>query len=80
MGGGDPSRRGAGSDAVGRRHPVEKRAHTALRDREPQGQGALLQRGVLEPASVDRLIAGVPVQPLDDVPRLVVDAPQIPRG
>jgi hypothetical protein len=34
--------RGARSDAVGWRHPVEERSHPALRDREPQAHGALL--------------------------------------
>src|SRR4051794_38831014 len=69
----------ATSPPIGRRHPVEVRAHPALVDREDERQERLLLAGVLERPGVDRLVAGVAVELLDQLARLVVAAPEVAR-
>src|SRR5947209_19822154 len=68
------------SELLGRRHAVDERPHAALADREHDVDEALERGGVVEPAGVDRLVAGVAVQLLDDLARLVVAAPEVARG
>ncbi len=68
-----------GSEPVGRRHPVNERAEASLLDREHKRHEALLGGGVLQRTRVDRLVAGVAVQPLDDLAGFLVPAPQVAR-
>src|SRR3712207_3631012 len=67
------------SELVGWRHPIEESAQPSPVDREHEPNEALLQRGVLERACVHRLVARISDELLDDLPRLLVTAPQVAR-
>lgn len=51
----------ARSESIGGRHPIQERPHAPLDDPEDELDEALLRRGVLQRARVDRLVARVSV-------------------
>src|SRR5829696_1559528 len=69
----------AGSKLSRRRHPIQEWAHPPLGDPHDELKEALLRCGVLKRTCVDRLVARFSVELLDNLPRLLVAAPQIAR-
>src|SRR5262245_34232003 len=67
-----------GLEIVGRREPVEELA-VGLCHAEEHPHRLLLRRGVLERPGVERVVAGVADQLLDDSARLLVAAPDVRR-
>src|SRR5687768_7152049 len=68
------------SELIGRCHPIEESAQPSPVDRELEPEEALLQRGVLERTCVERLEACISVELLDNLPCLLIAAPQVARG
>jgi hypothetical protein len=65
------------SESIRRCHPIKELAQPSLVDRKHELEAVLLRCGVLQRSCVDRLVACISVQLLDDLPRLLVAATQI---
>src|SRR5215213_2923164 len=68
-----------GSELIRRRHPIQEWAQPPLADRGHELEEVLLRCGVLQRTCVYRLVAYISVQLLDNLPRLLVAAPQVAR-
>src|SRR5215204_5900055 len=68
-----------GSELIRRRHPIQELAQSSLADPHDELDEALLRCGVLQRTRVDRLVACISVELLDNLPRLLIPAPQIAR-
>src|SRR3954465_10239967 len=66
-------------DLSRRRHPIKELAKPSLVDREHKLEEVLLCCGVLQRTCVDWLVARISVQLLDNLPRLLISAPQVAR-
>ena len=67
------------SELIRRRYPIQESAHTLLVDREHKLEEVILHCGVLERTRVDRLVARISVQLLDNLTCLLLAAPQVAR-
>src|SRR5215208_1373177 len=67
------------SELIRRCHPIEESAQPSPVDRKHELEEILLQRGVLDRTCVDRLKACISVELLDNLPRLLIAAPQVAR-
>src|SRR5215218_4495607 len=67
------------SELIRRCHPIEESPRPSPVDRKYELEEVLLQRGVLKRSCVDRLKACISVELLDNLPRLLVAAPQVAR-
>src|SRR5215207_7280637 len=77
--GGEDHREREDSELIRRRHPIKESAHPSLIDPKYELEKVLLHCGVLERTRVDRLVARISVQLLDNLPRLLLAAPQVAR-
>ena len=75
-----PSSSIAGSEVIGRCHPIEESTQPSPVDLKLELEEALLQLGILQRTGIDRLVACILVELLDNLPRLLVAAPQVARG